>query len=250
MTKVRINKALAAAGVASRRGAEELIRAGRVKLNGRVVTDLATMVDPADDRLVVDGKRLRINTEHVYYLYHKPRGEVCTLKDELGRRCVGDVVSKLRGNPRPVGRLDRDSEGLLVLTDDGELAQRLTHPRYNVNKLYRVTVAPALRDQDAQRMTKGVELEDGPARFVGVALVEAEAGRSRLEITVDEGRNRLIRRVCEALEYRVLRLKRVRLANLALGRLRLGETRQLSAAEVAALKQQVGLEHGTGGRKK
>jgi 23S rRNA pseudouridine2605 synthase len=243
MAKIRINKALAAAGAASRRGAEDLVRAGRVKVNGRVVTDLATQVDPGRDKIQLDGRSLKVEGQGYYYLYHKPRGEVCTMEDDRGRPCTGTVCAALRGRPRPVGRLDRDSEGLLLLTNDGELANRLTHPRYGIRKQYRVTISPALRDEDAARMVKSVDLDDGPARFVGVTLLEHGGDRSRLEITLDEGRNRLIRRVCETLGYTVRRLKRIRLGTLALGSLKLGENRQLSAAEVAGLKQHLKMEN-------
>src|SRR5207244_845674 len=122
--------ALAAAGAASRRGAEELVRAGRVSLNGEVVRDLSTQVDPARDRLALDGKPLRLRTKHSYFAYHKPRGVVCTLHDELGRASLAEVSAKLPGHPLPLGRLDRASEGLLLLSTDGELAHRLLHPRY------------------------------------------------------------------------------------------------------------------------
>jgi len=213
-----------------------------VKVNGKVVTDLATQVDPSCDRIELKGRKLKIEEQGYYYIYHKPRGEICTMEDDRDRPCTGKVCAELRGRPRPVGRLDRESEGLLLLTNDGEIANRLTHPRYGIRKQYRVTISPALRDEDATTMVKSVELEDGPARFLGVSLVEAARDRSRLEITVDEGRNRLIRRVCEQLGYSVKRLKRMRLGTLALGSLKLGETRQLSAAEVSDLKQHLKME--------
>jgi pseudouridine synthase len=240
MATMRINRALALAGVASRRGAEQLVAAGRVSLNGTVVTSLAAQVDPLRDALLLDGKRLKLQ-QPVYFLYHKPRGILSTMHDEQGRECLGGVAGELPGNPRPVGRLDRASEGLLLLTNDGEVALRLAHPRYGVQKEYQVTVSPRLTDADARRMVDGVVLEDGPARFVGIELAGQEPDRSRLNVTVQEGRNRLIRRVCEALEYRVLRLKRVKLGVLVLGRLEPGKTRQLSNAEAENLRRSVGL---------
>ena len=244
MPKVRINKALAAAGAGSRRGVEELVRAGRIRVNGQTVTDLACQVDPARDQIELDGRRLKVEAQSYYYIYYKPRGEVCSLEDERGRPCTGTVCQGLKGRPRPVGRLDRESEGLLLLTNDGEVANRLTHPRYGVHKQYRVTVSPVLADPDAQRMVNGVQLEDGPARFVGINLVEDAGDRSRIEVTLDEGRNRLIRRVCEHLGYTVRRLKRQRQGTLTLGRLKPGEHRQLSAAEVADLRRHLKLEGG------
>lgn len=241
MPKMRINRALAAAGAASRRGAEELIRAGRVRVNDAVVTDLATQVDLERDRLLLDGKPLQ-PAALVYYIYYKPRGMISTLHDEHGRECLGDVCRKLKGAPRPVGRLDRASEGLLLLTNDGAVAQRLTHPRYGVTKDYQVTVAPRLTDRDARRLTEGIGLDDGVARFTGIDLLEQHADRCRLLVTVAEGRYRLIRRAFAALGYDVLRLKRTRLGVLTLSKLAVGGVRELLRTEVAELKRQLKLE--------
>ncbi len=242
MAKMRINRALAAAGVASRRGAEELVRAGRVRLNGRLVANLATWVDVDRDQLTLDNKPLRISTDHCYYLYYKPRNIICTMKDERGRQCVGETCRALRGRPRPAGRLDRDSEGLLLLTDDGELAHRLVHPRYGVRKQYQVSIEPPLEDEHAVQLVSGITLADGPARALEVALRQSTRERSVLVVTVAEGRNRLVRRMLEQLGYRVRRLKRLRLGALALGRLKPGETRQLGGKEISALRRQLGLD--------
>jgi pseudouridine synthase len=247
MTTIRINRALALAGVASRRGAEELVAAGRVSLNGAVVTSLGVQVDPQRDELLLDGRRLKLQPQ-VYFLFHKPRGMLSTMQDEQGRECVGAVARELPGSPKPVGRLDRASEGLMLLTNDGDVALRLAHPRYGVQKEYQVTLAPRLTDADARRMVDGVALEDGLARFVGIELLAQETDRSRLQVVVQEGRNRLIRRVCEALGYRVLRLKRVRLGLLVLGRLQPGATRQMGAAEADNLRRSLGLGPSGGGR--
>lgn len=243
MTKVRINRALAGAGVASRRGAEALLRAGRVKLNGAVVTDLATQVDPAKDKLEVDGKRVK-QTPLVYYLFYKPRGMISTMSDERGRECVGTVCAKLTGSPRLAGRLDRESEGLMLLTSDGEAANRLVHPRYGLPRDYQATVSPQLADTDAERLVAGLRLEDGPGRFVGITLMAEEPGRSRLQVVITEGRNRFIRRMFGTLGYEVLRLKRLRLGPLQLGRLKPGEWRQLGSVEVASLRQALKLDEG------
>jgi 23S rRNA pseudouridine2605 synthase len=236
MPKMRINRALAAAGVASRRGAEELIRAGRVSVNGAVISELATQIDPQRETLMVDGKPVA-QASPVYYLFYKPRGMVSTAKDERGRSCVGDICHDLEGMPQPVGRLDRASEGLMLLTNDGEAALRLSHPRYGISKEYLVTIQPPLTDRDARRLTTGVELEDGPAVFVGISLRSQEHGRSRLAVTVAEGRYRIIRRALESLGYEVLRLKRVRLGGLTLGELKPGQTRQLTVAEAKDLRR-------------
>lgn len=240
MPLMRINRALALAGAASRRGAEELVSAGRVKLNGKSVTSLGTQVNTERDELLLDGKRLHFAAP-VYYLYHKPRGVLSTMQDEQSRPCVGNIAATLPGKPVPVGRLDRASEGLMLLTNDGQVALRLAHPRYEVQKEYQLTISPRLKDSDARLMVQGVALTDGPARFTGIALEAEEPDRSRLSVTVQEGRNRLIRRVCEALGYRVLRLKRVRLGILLLGKLAQGATRQLGAAEAQHLRSSLGI---------
>jgi 23S rRNA pseudouridine2605 synthase len=241
MAKVRINRALATAGLASRRGAEALVLAGRVKLNGQVVSDLATVVDLASDKLEVDGKRLKPQPL-TYYLYYKPRGVISTMQDEAGRACVGGVCAGLPGNPRLAGRLDRESEGLMLLTSDGEAAQRLAHPRYGVTREYQVTVSPVLSDPDAQRLVAGLMLEDGPGRFQGMTLTAVESGRCRLLVVINVGRNRFIRRMFAMLGYEVLRLKRLRLGPLLLGKLNPGDTRQLGAAEAAGLRQLLQLD--------
>ncbi|MBN1965163.1 MAG: rRNA pseudouridine synthase [Anaerolineae bacterium] len=241
MPKVRINRALASAGIASRRRAEELIRAGRVQVNGKAVTDLATQVDPGRDQLSVDGKQVKL-APLTYYLYYKPRGMISTMSDERGRACVGDVCAPLVGHPRLCGRLDRESEGLILLTSDGDAAHRLAHPRYGLQREYQATLAPVLADKDAQRLVEGVRLEDGPGRFLGITLLGVEAGRCRLEIVIGEGRNRFIRRMCAALGYEVLRLKRVRLGPLALGKLKPGDVRQLGMAEAANLRKVLKLD--------
>jgi 23S rRNA pseudouridine2605 synthase len=237
---LRINRALALAGVASRRGADELVRRGRVTLNGAPVIELATLINPRRDQLAVDGKPVKLLAT-VYFLYYKPRGMICTQHDELDRWCTGDVCRQLGGAPRTVGRLDRESEGLLLLTNDGELANRLMHPRYGVRKQYLVNLAPVLTARHARAALSGVELEDGPARLLELAELESDRERSRLQVTVAEGRNRLIRRLFEALGYEVKRLKRISLAGLALGQLKPNEYRELGRAEVAALRRGVGL---------
>jgi 23S rRNA pseudouridine2605 synthase len=240
MLTLRINRAIASTGLASRRGAEALIRAGRVSVNGAVVTALALTVDLERDVITVDGRELR-PARLVYFLYHKPRGLITTTSDERGRPCVGDVCRALPGSPRPVGRLDRPSEGLLLLTNDGQLAQRLTHPRYGITKDYRVTVEPRLTERHARQLVDGITLDDGPARLQGIELRGAAGPRSRLLVTVQEGRYRLIRRVFAALGYDVKRLKRTRIGSLSLRGLPLGGTRPLSAREVAELRRQLKL---------
>ena len=242
MSSMRINRAIAQAGVCSRRAAEQLVSSGQVRVNDKVVTDLATTVDVHRDRIKVRGKLLHFEFRHHYFVYYKPRGVVSTMNDELGRASVGELCATLPGSPRPVGRLDRASEGLMLLCSDGEVANHMTHPRYGVSKQYRVTVSPRLSESDAQRMVDGVRLEDGEAHFDTIELVSLEKDRSRLEVTLSEGRNRIIRRVCEALGYEVRRLKRTRFGPLMLDKMGPGEYRALNASEVRNLRKSLKLE--------
>lgn len=233
---VRINKAVAMSGIASRRNAEKLILAGKVQVNGKTVTDLATRVDPRSDKISVNGKALE--PEHSrYYIYYKPRGEISTMEDERGRRCTGDLCRSLPGSPVLVGRLDRASEGLALLTNDGSIANHILHPRYEVSKEYQATVQPQLSEDAAKRAVEGVRLEDGIARFTSIVLEDQERDRSRVLVTVEEGRNRLIRRVFHALGFDTLRLRRIRIATLSLGNLKPGEYRELTDKELANLKR-------------
>jgi pseudouridine synthase len=240
MGRVRINKALADAGLGSRRKVEELIRAGRVQLNGQTVTELATRVAPGRDKLRVDGKPVKLSRVEATFMYYKPRGMISSLHDERGRPCLRELCDSLPGVVRPVGRLDRDSEGLLLLTTDGELAHKLMHPGFRVTKSYRVTIKPRFMDEHGEALAAGIILADGPARFLSIALTAEEQDRSRLEVVVDEGRNRLVRRMFEACGYEVRRLLRTQLGPLQLGNLRPGEHRQLNSAEVRELHRQTG----------
>ena len=230
---MRLNAYLARTGAASRRGADELIKAGRVTVNG-APGELNTFVERADD-VRVDGRpvgaqRLR----HV--LLNKPRGTITTARDPQGRPTVVDLVG---GEIRvvPVGRLDRDTTGVLVLTNDGPLAHRLAHPRYRVEKTYVVDVEGEPDDDAVRRLAEGVELEDGPTAPARVRRL----GPSRLELVLHEGRNRQVRRMLEVVGHPVTKLRRSRYAGLGPGRLRPGDWRDLSRSEVAALRRQVGL---------
>lgn len=250
MSRMRINRAIAQAGVCSRRAAEKLVLEGKVRVNDTVISDLATTVDIRKDRIKVRGKLLHFPFKRHYYVYYKPRGVVSTMQDELGRASLGELCGSLPGHPRPVGRLDRASEGLMLLCSDGEVANRMAHPRYGISKQYRVTMRPRLSEADADRMMKGVKLEDGPAHFDSIELVSLERDRSRVDVVLSEGRNRVIRRVCEALGYEVLRLKRQRFGPLVLDRLAPGEHRSLTASEVRNLRSVLKLEDAEGKGKK
>ena len=231
---MRLNAFLARAGVASRRGADEVIKAGRVTVNG-APGELNTFVSSTDD-VRVDGSPVgRQPLRHV--LLNKPRGTITTARDPEGRPTVVDLVG---GDTRivPVGRLDRDTTGVLLLTNDGPLAHRLAHPRYRIEKTYVAEVVGEPDDEDLRRLAEGVELEDGPTAAARVRRL----GPSRIELVLHEGRNRQVRRMLDAVGHPVVKLRRARYAALAAGRLRPGEWRELSRDEVRRLRRLVGLE--------
>ncbi len=237
----RLQKILSRHGVASRREAEELILSGRVRVNGAEAR-LGMKADEDLDEILVDGDPLAQTEQRVYIMLNKPRGCLCTRRDEKGRKTVLDYLSGCRARVWPVGRLDLNSEGLLLLTDDGELTNALTHPSHGVEKVYTVRVA----GEDipgAIRLLKGpLELEDGPARAKTVRLLKDDGDRAILEITVTEGRKHLVRNMCAAAGLEVKRLIRVAEGGLALGDLRTGCWRYLEAEELRALKKAAGLE--------
>lgn len=229
----RLQKLIARAGVASRRRAEELIRAGRVRVNGRVVTELGTKADPEKDRITVNGRELPSPRKR-YLLLHKPRGYVTTLYDPQGRPTILDLVPPGE-RVFPVGRLDMDSEGLLLLTNDGRLAYLLTHPRFQVRKEYDVWVRGEPTARDLALLTHGVTLEDGTARARSVQVLGPWKDGMRLRVTMTEGRKREVRRLFAALGFTVERLIRRRVGPVALGSLPPGQIRSLTAEEIAAL---------------
>ena len=246
LTGERLQKYLAHAGVASRRHAEELILAGDVTVNGGVVRELGTRVDPAHDEVRVRGQVVRPPERPLYILLNKPLDTVSTAHDPEGRRTVLDLLPEEWRARRvyPVGRLDWDSEGLLLLSDDGDLALRMTHPRYALGKEYHALVAGQPTQRALQQLARGIPLE-GEARPTASARVRrltSEGDATWLSIELHEGRNRQVRRMCEAIGHPVLRLRRVRVGPLALGPLPLGAARPLTADEVAALKRAVGMD--------
>jgi 23S rRNA pseudouridine2605 synthase len=236
---LRLNKALAAAGLGSRRAVEDLVRDGRVAINGETVTDLGRRVDPGADRLEVDGSRVVLDERQRYWLLNKPTGVVTTASDPQGRRTVLDLVP---AEPRvfPVGRLDADTEGLLLLTTDGDLTYRLTHPSFGVPKRYLAEVAD-LPQGVVGRLLRGVELDDGPARAVKARVVAAAGRRQMIEVVMVEGRNREVRRLLEAAGAPVRRLVRTGIGPLRLTGLAPGGHRALRQEEVRALYKAVGL---------
>lgn len=225
----RLQKILSARGVASRRSAEEMIQAGRVSVNGAVAA-LGQSADPEVDEILLDGRPLPSKVNYVYILLHKPRGYVTTLSDEEGRRTVSELVADCGVRVYPVGRLDMDSEGLLLLTNDGEFANRLMHPKHEVEKTY-LTWVSDFSEAGLEKLKRPIELDGYRIRTPKVHLVKP----GLLEITIHEGRNRQVRRMCEAAGMKVTRLKRVREGSLGLGDLPLGKWRYLTEKEVKAL---------------
>jgi len=232
----RLQKILAAAGLSSRREAERWIAAGRVSVNG-IVAALGDSADPAVDRILVDGRPLRIAEQKYYLLLNKPVGYVTTRNDPEGRPIVTDLVKDVPARLHPVGRLDLTTEGLLLLTNDGELTNRLAHPRHEVDKVYLVRVRGVLSATARRQLEEGVLLEDGLTAPAQLKNVRVSGNHTWFEITIHEGRNRQVRRMCEAVGCPVSRLKRIRLAFLSLGSLPAGRYRALTAEEVARLKK-------------
>lgn len=232
----RLQKLIARAGLASRRQAEAWIEEGRVLLNGTPAR-LGDQADPRVDEILVDGKKLCTAPEPVTVMLNKPRGYISTLKDPQGRRRVTDLVADLPQRLYPIGRLDYNTEGLLLMTNDGELAQRLSHPRHHVAKTYLVKVRGSLSAEKQQQLKTGIQLEDGMT--LPAVLENVRGGRmtSWFELTIREGRNRQIRRMCEALGLQVVRLKRIRIGFLGLGSLKTGAYRPLSRKEILQLEQ-------------
>jgi len=231
---IRLQKVLAAAGVGSRRACEELIDAGRVTVDGRVAT-LGDKVDPAAAEIYVDGERVVTDTRLVYLAMNKPRGVVSTMDDERGRAALADYLDHVPQRVFHVGRLDADSEGLLLLTNDGELAHRLMHPSFGVAKTYLAEVPGPVRRSLGQQLTAGVELDDGPARADRFRMVDSVTGRALVELTLHEGRKHIVRRLLAECGYPVSRLIRTAIGPVRLGDLKPGRTRRLSRAEIAAL---------------
>jgi pseudouridine synthase len=242
MTTERLQKFLSRAGVASRRAAEEMIRAGRVSVNGLVVVEMGAKVDPGRDVVLVDGLRVKGAAAPVTVMLHKPSGYVSTRRDPLGRRVVMELLGEgLRGRLYPVGRLDYDATGLLLLTNDGDLAHRLMHPRYQVPRTYRVTVTGEVSRETLRQLTAGVEIDDREVASA-VAVRKRQEDKTVLELTVWEGRYHLVKRLLEKVGHPVLKLKRLAFGPLQLGRLTRGVYRMLTADEVVALKEAVGLK--------
>lgn len=241
---IRLQKYLAAAGVASRRAAEKLISEGRVKVNGLAIRELGTKVDPRKDIVEVNGEIVKLAASPKYYLLHKPPGYLTTVRDPFSRPTVMDLLPKgERKGLFPVGRLDIDSEGLLLITNDGELAFRLTHPRFKIPKTYRVRVSGKPSREDLNKLERGIALEEGVTAPAKVRMLSASKNKREalLEITLHEGKKRQIKRMCAQIGYPVLSLKRISLGFLNLKGLSPGSYRKLKEKEVEKLRRLVGL---------
>ena len=241
---VRLQKVLSQAGIASRRNAERMILDGRVEVDGRVVTELGTRVDPDSADIRVDGSRLVLDQSMVYLAVNKPVGMHSTMSDDLGRPCIGDLIEhRVRGNTGlfHVGRLDADTEGLLLLTNDGELAHRLMHPSFEVPKTYLATVEGSVPRGLGKTLRAGVELDDGPARVDHFAVVDTVPGKTLVRLTLHEGRKRIVRRLLAAAGFPVRALVRTDVGPVSLGEQRPGSIRALTRKEVGELYRAVGL---------
>ena len=232
--RIRLQKYLSEAGVASRRKAEEMIRSGLVRVNG-AVAQIGDSVDPKKDTVAVRGKVIKKQTNLRYILLNKPRGYVTTTDDELGRKCVLELVKDVKERIYPVGRLDRVSEGALILTNDGAFANAMMHPSKHVPKTYRVTVRPEAKSEQIDILSTGVEIDGRMTAPAEVRVLQKEEGRAVLEIVLYEGRNRQIRKMCEAVGLEVARLKRTAVGSVKLGMLQTGQWRDLTEDEVEKL---------------
>ena len=237
----RLNKILSLSGLTSRRNADEWIKSGRVTLNGRPVTELGVRAVWGFDHIEVDGKEIPKKSARIYLMLNKPFGYISSLKDPQDRPLVIDLLKDISHRVYPVGRLDFDTLGLLFLTNDGEWAYRLTHPRYQIPRTYKVTIVGEISNEAISRLKKGVELEDGPSGSSKTYLVSHNDRQSVLRITISQGRNRQVRRMFETVGHNVVHLVRTGFGNLTLGNLRIGEYRYLEKEEVASMKKSVGL---------
>lgn len=238
---LRLQLIISRAGIASRRRAEDLILAGEVTVNGKVVTVLGTRADPAHDSIKVSGRLLAPAQRLHYYALNKPVGVVTTMSDPQRRPCIGDLAARFSGRIYPVGRLDFHSSGLLLLTNDGELTERLTHPSYHVEKRYQVKVGRAPGERALERLRRGVRLDDGMTAPARVRVLRRSGDKAWLELRITEGRNRQVRRMCETVGLRIEKLRRTSIGPLRLGKLATGAMRRLTREETEELEKAVGL---------
>ncbi|MEG2039077.1 MAG: pseudouridine synthase [Oscillospiraceae bacterium] len=238
--ETRLQKVLSENGINSRRKADEMIAKGRVKVNGHTAV-LGQKVNPAKDLIAVDGQNIQIRKKipQYYILLNKPRGYITTQSDEMGRKCVADLMKNTPEKVYPIGRLDKNSEGALLFTNDGDFANLIMHPSHHVSKTYRVTVRPDITDEQLIKLSTGVEIDEKMTGEALVKVLEKENGRVVLQMTIYEGRNRQIRKMCEAVGLEVARLKRITIGPIKLGMLPPGEWRELAPGEIAAIRNSV-----------
>lgn len=239
--RIRLQKYLSMCAVASRRKAEELIAQGKVKVNGKVA-QIGDKVSPRHDTVTVSGKKITAGRKNIYIMLHKPRGFITTMDDEMGRKCVAELVLDVGARVYPVGRLDKDSEGLLLMTNDGEFANFMTHPSKHIPKTYRVTVRPDVTEDMLTAFSTGMEIDGRITAPADARIIEKQENRVVLEIVLYEGRNRQIRKMCESLGLEVARLKRTSMGSLKLGMLHPGKWRELTEDEVHKLMVSSGMK--------
>ena len=240
---MRLQKYMALCGVASRRAAEDMITAGKVCVNGKTVTELGTKIDAETDAVTVNGKAIIPPKQNVYVMLNKPKGYVTTAKDNFNRKTVPDLIPEELGRVFPVGRLDYDSEGLLLLTNDGDLTSRLTHPSHEITKSYLVLVAGVPSEEALTALRSGVIIDGRKTMPAKAELKRTEAEKSVLRITISEGRNRQVRKMCASVGHEVLRLRRVAEGPLSLGDLKSGAWRYLTEKEIMALRGKTNADH-------
>lgn len=233
---VRLQKYIAMSGAASRRKAEEMIEAGRVRVNGEMVREMGTKVEIGADKVSLDGKELSLSTKKYYIMLNKPVGYLSTVSDQFDRPTVIDLISdEIRSRIFPVGRLDYDTEGLLILTNDGDFTYKVTHPKFELGKTYIATVGSGLTISGINSLRRGVRLEDFKTSPAQVEILDSEPGRTRVKITIHEGKNRQVRRMFEAIGTKVLKLERIAIGKVELGNLPLGRWRYLTTHEISYL---------------
>lgn len=238
MEKVRLQKFLSNAGVCSRRKAEEYILAGKVRVNGKIVYELGMKIDPLQDHVLFNGKTVKLEDDNVYILLNKPIGYVTTVKEQFGRQTVIDLLKGVNQKVLPVGRLDMYTSGAIILTNDGDFIYRVTHPKYEIEKTYQVTVKGIVTNEDVDKLENGVQIENyisGKAK-VKILKIDEDKRISRIQITIHEGKNREVRKMCKAIGKNVIALHRSKIENIDVKKLKLGEWRYLSKAEVLTLK--------------
>ncbi len=238
MEEIRLQKYLAEAGIASRRKSEELIINGKIKVNGRIVTELGTKINVNKDKVEYEGKIIKTPQENVYILLNKPIGYVTTVKDQFNRDSILDLV-KVKQRIVPVGRLDMYTSGALILTNDGDFVYKVTHPKHEIEKTYTVTIKGIIQNDEVEKLRKGIKIEDyttKPAK-VKILKTDKEKNQSRLEITIHEGKNRQIRKMCEAIGYKVLALHRSKIAGISIKDIPLGKWRYLKKEEIEKIKR-------------